>query len=271
MTALTPKTSMPTRSTLGRLGRVALTGAVAVASLGLSGCYYPARTHATVTYSSAPQQQYHVVQAPTAQVYTSSQPAPVTTYVTQDGTIYAEPEPTYTVYQAPPPPRQVVVQQRAPSQGAVWVNGHWQWNGYQYIWVDGYWVQPQQGYTYVQPRWEQRGGAYVYVQGYQRPSRVVVRQPQHRTVVVQQQPQPRQTTVVVQPQQPRTRTVVVQPQPQPQSTVVTCSRSRSRAPVRWWFNRSRSPSPGRWWCSRSRSRAPAQWWCSRSRSPSPAR
>jgi hypothetical protein len=104
MTALTPKTSLPTRSTLGRLGRVALTGAVAVASLGLSGCYYPARTHATVTYSSAPQQQYHVVQAPTAQVYTSSQPAPVTTYVTQDGTIYAEPEPTYTVYQAPPLP-----------------------------------------------------------------------------------------------------------------------------------------------------------------------
>ena len=86
MTTQAPMTSSPTRSLLARLGRVTLTGAVAVASLGLSGCYYPARTHATVTYSSAPQQQYQVVQAPTAQVYTSSQPAPVTTDVTQGGT-----------------------------------------------------------------------------------------------------------------------------------------------------------------------------------------
>jgi hypothetical protein len=234
--------SRPPRSTFGQLGFAVLTGGVVAVSLGLGGCYAgTTRSQATVTYSSAPQQQYTVVQAPTAPVYTSSQPAQTTTYVTQDGTVYAEPAPTYTVYTAPPPPRQVTVQQRPPQSGAVWVNGHWEWNGSQHIWVDGYWVQPQQGYTYVQPRWEQRGGAYVYVRGYQRPSRVVVRQPRQRTVVVQPQPQQRQRTVVVQPQpQQRQRTVVVQPQqrqrqaqPQPrQRTVVVQPQPRQREVTR---------------------------------------
>ena len=218
MTDPTPKTPphpRPRRSTLGQVGYALLSGGVVAVSLGLGGCYASTtRSQATVTYSSAPpQQQYTVVQAQTAPVYTSAQPASTVTYVTQDGTVYAEPAPTYTVYTAPPPPRQVVVQQRPPRSGAVWVNGHWQWNGAQYVWVDGYWVQPQPGYTYVQPRWEQRGSTYVYVQGYQRPTRGTVRQPQHRTVVVQPQPQPRQ------------RTVVVQPQPQPRQREVTTTRT----------------------------------------------
>src|SRR5690606_14588999 len=69
-----------------------------------------------------------------------------------------------TVYSAPPP-APVVVQRPAPVAGAVWVEGHYTWNGSQYVWVDGYYVQQRPGYTIVQPRWVVQGGRYVYVQG----------------------------------------------------------------------------------------------------------
>lgn len=109
------------------------------------------------------------------------------------------------VYQAPPPPRaRVVVSARpvAPYQGAVWVNGHWQWNGAQYVWVDGHYIQSRVGYTYVQPRWERRGRGHVYVQGTWQPAQGQVRVQtraappprRHQTTVrVQSQPQPVQT------------------------------------------------------------------------------
>jgi len=70
------------------------------------------------------------------------------------------------VYDAPPPPRTTVsVRPAAPIQGAIWVEGHWQWNGASYIWIDGFWEQPRAGYVYVQPRWERRGRGWVYVEG----------------------------------------------------------------------------------------------------------
>lgn len=79
----------------------------------------------------------------------------------------------YVVYE-PPPPRRVVVRPAAPYQGAIWVDGHWQWNGAQYVWVDGYWEQPRVGYVYVQPRWVRRGRGWVYVQGAWQPGGAAV-------------------------------------------------------------------------------------------------
>lgn len=117
--------------------------------------------------------------------------------------------PTYSsavsVY-TPPPAAPVVVHQPAPVAGAVWVEGHYTWNGSQYVWVDGYYVQQRPGYTFVQPRWVVQGGRYVYVQGgWAQGGRVVhYVSPSHayrpRGVVVQRpayQPAPRR--VVVQP------------------------------------------------------------------------
>ncbi|MEQ8461369.1 MAG: hypothetical protein RLO52_02600 [Sandaracinaceae bacterium] len=117
------------------------------------------------------------------------------------------------VYQAPPPRQTVAVRPAAPYGNAVWVEGHWQWNGGQYVWVDGYYVQQRPGYTFQQPRWVQQGGRYVYVQGgwaqggrvvhHVRPAprvraRTVVRQPRRGRVVVQPRRGPvvRQRTVV---------------------------------------------------------------------------
>ncbi len=110
------------------LRRLLFLGILVAGSLALSGCY--ARAHGGV-YATAPVHASGVV-----------------------------------VYQAPPAPRVVVhTPPPAPYQGAVWVQGHWQWNGAQYVWVDGHYMQPRAGYVYVQPRWERRGNGYVYVQG----------------------------------------------------------------------------------------------------------
>jgi hypothetical protein len=139
------------------------------------------------------------------------------------------------VYQAPPPPMQTYAPP-APYAGAQWIEGHWEWNGAQYVWVEGSWVQGQPGLVYLQPRWERRGGGYVYVDGgWSGGAGVVVQpgpsvtgtvvvQPQRGPVVVQPQPAP----VVVRPAPAgavvvspgRAAGVVVAPQPAPGRVVV---------------------------------------------------
>lgn len=69
------------------------------------------------------------------------------------------------VYEAPPAPRVVVQPVAPPYQGAVWIDGHWNWSGASWVWVDGYWEQPRAGYIYVTPRWEQRGRSWVQSPG----------------------------------------------------------------------------------------------------------
>jgi len=146
--------------------------------------------------------------------------------------VYARPAYGAVVYSAPPPRPATVVVARpaAPYAGAQWVEGHYQWNGAQYVWVDGYWVESRPGYAFVQPRWERQGGRYVYVQGgwaqggrvvhvvgpgrpgvvVARPAPVVVARPAPARAVVVNPPGPGR--VVVHGGPPPARTVVVQPQ-----------------------------------------------------------
>lgn len=79
-------------------------------------------------------------------------------YARSSGTVYVQTAP-------PPPPAQVVVRPAAPYANAVWVEGHYQWDGYQYVWVPGHYVQGRAGYAFVQPRWVNQGGRYTYVSG----------------------------------------------------------------------------------------------------------
>jgi hypothetical protein len=67
----------------------------------------------------------------------------------------------YAVYEAPPPPRRVVVYSRP---GYIWVQGRWIWSSGRYYWRDGYWLRERQGYTYVQGSWVNRSGRYVWVE-----------------------------------------------------------------------------------------------------------
>ena len=66
-------------------------------------------------------------------VHTTSYPAPAETYAE----VY--------VNTAPPAP---VVEYRSypPGPGYVWIDGYWDWSGYEWQWVGGRWVQQQQGY-----------------------------------------------------------------------------------------------------------------------------
>ena len=68
---------------------------------------------------------------------------------------------------ASPPPEPVVVYDPgpAPQQGAIWVEGHHEWDGGAYVWIDGYWIEPQQDCAFIQPRWVRRGSGYVYEEG----------------------------------------------------------------------------------------------------------
>ncbi|RYX90697.1 MAG: hypothetical protein EOO28_28595 [Comamonadaceae bacterium] len=69
------------------------------------------------------------------------------------------------VQTAPPPLRAEVAP--PPRRGQVWVPGHWDWRGRQYVWVSGNFVRARPGYYYSEPvwvqrgdRWERRGGAW---------------------------------------------------------------------------------------------------------------
>ena len=165
---------------------------------------------------------------------------------------YAAPQ-EVVVTSAPPPP-QVTVTARPgkPDPNAVWLEGHWAWQG-RWVWLDGHWETPRVGYAWTAPVVVTEGGGYRYHAGYWRPAAqepppvyrggvTVVGgyqgdgdhggyhgggYPGGGTVQVNPaQPQPGTTTVYVQPQQPQPRpgttTVVVQPaQPQPRPGTTT--------------------------------------------------
>lgn len=123
-----------------------------------------------------------------------------------------EPAPSYVVVVAPPPPHMVIVTPPAPPyEGAVWVPGHWRWNGRSYVWLNGHYVPPRAGYVFVQPRWEYRDRRYVYVRGYYRPYRATVRRP---SAYSRRDAPPARRTTVARPSAPRgpsTRPVVRTP------------------------------------------------------------
>lgn len=59
-------------------------------------------------------------------------PAPVTV-------VREEPTPVVVYRNAPPPPALIVETRPAlPRYRAVWVPGHWRWNGRRYIWARGH-------------------------------------------------------------------------------------------------------------------------------------
>jgi len=75
-----------------------------------------------------------------------------------------------TVIYAPGPPPAVRVEPRpaAPYYGAIWVGGHWAWQG-RWVWIPGYWVRgPQPGAVWVPGHWVARPGGWVWIAGHWR-------------------------------------------------------------------------------------------------------
>lgn len=62
-----------------------------------------------------------------------------------------------------PPPRYEPVPP-PPGGRYVWENGHWQWNGVQYVWVPGRYVVRRPGWgRYAPGHWAVRHGRWVWV------------------------------------------------------------------------------------------------------------
>lgn len=70
-----------------------------------------------------------------------------------------------TVVTEEPPPPQVEVRTVAPGPKAVWIDGHWRWNGHRYVWVPGFWEAHARG-TWVSGHWDRRGRGHVWVPGH---------------------------------------------------------------------------------------------------------
>jgi hypothetical protein len=90
--------------------------------------------------------------------------------------------PAQVVVTQPPPPVPVVqeLQPPPPSSNAVWVAGHWTYNG-MWVWVDGTWVNGYSGWVWTPPVVVLVDGYYVLHRGY-------FRQPTYQPAPVYSQP-----------------------------------------------------------------------------------
>ena len=85
--------------------------------------------------------------------------------------VQVQPQPHHVVVRtAPPPPRRSAQRRRAPRYDAVWVEGHWAWNGARYVWTEGRWERQRREHVWVQPAWQPDGnGGYYFVEGHWAP------------------------------------------------------------------------------------------------------
>jgi len=71
-----------------------------------------------------------------------------------------------TVYVSTDPPApKVESKPAAPGPKAVWIDGHWKWNGKRYVWIDGHWERKPKG-TWVAGHWKKTPRGHVWVNGH---------------------------------------------------------------------------------------------------------
>jgi hypothetical protein len=71
------------------------------------------------------------------------------------------------VQTAPPAPK-VETRPARPVPGAVWVSGHWKWNGHRYVWISGHWDRTPRSSAWVPGHWEKRPRGWVWIPGHWR-------------------------------------------------------------------------------------------------------
>ncbi len=79
--------------------------------------------------------------------------------------VYSCAGPIYVV--KPPPAAKVEMKPPPPNAKAVWIDGHWAWDGHQYVWINGHWEKKPKG-QWVQGHWRARGRGHVWVPGHWR-------------------------------------------------------------------------------------------------------
>ena len=72
-----------------------------------------------------------------------------------------------TAYPASPPPAAMAeYRPPPPGFGYVWVDGYWDWTGYDWAWTSGAWAPERVGYVYVRPTYVYDHGSWVYHRSY---------------------------------------------------------------------------------------------------------
>src|SRR5688500_19284165 len=69
------------------------------------------------------------------------------------GTVYANVPPPAPIVEYRPPP---------PGYGYLWVDGYWDWTGYDWTWNSGFWAPERAGYLYVRPQYVYDNNRWVY-------------------------------------------------------------------------------------------------------------
>lgn len=74
---------------------------------------------------------------------------------------------TRTVYvQTDPPAPQDEVRPTAPDPQAVWISGHWGWNGRRWDWKPGHWAGKPKGKEWVPGHWNHTPRGWRWVDGH---------------------------------------------------------------------------------------------------------
>ena len=74
----------------------------------------------------------------------------------------------HTVYiPEPPPPVKHEMRPPKPGPGAVWVSGHWKWDGNSYAWISGHWERHPKGH-WVPGHYAKRRHGWIWVPGHWR-------------------------------------------------------------------------------------------------------
>jgi len=90
-----------------------------------------------------------------------------TVSLTVSAELYARPR-AVRVDRPPPALRDADDHGERPSATAVWVSGHWRWDG-GWVWEPGKWQEPRPGHVWEPPLATARDGVYEYYPGYFRP------------------------------------------------------------------------------------------------------
>jgi len=73
------------------------------------------------------------------------------------------------VYVKEAPPK-IVAEKRPPKlhASAVWVAGHWNWNGARYAWVNGHWDKNPKGREWISGKWKKTPNGWLWEDGHWR-------------------------------------------------------------------------------------------------------
>ncbi|HEY3909023.1 MAG TPA: hypothetical protein VGM07_03940 [Stellaceae bacterium] len=74
---------------------------------------------------------------------------------------------TVPVAPYPPPPMRAEIPPLAQSADALWLVGHWSWDGARYAWAPGHYVRrPSPTANWLPGYWEQASGGWIWTEGH---------------------------------------------------------------------------------------------------------